>query len=226
MLIHGHYWGLESYRDKVNYFCSFIHEFSPLRPTSGKKSHSILRINGKDARVCKDFFISTFDISQSTATTFMTKKRKGPDTVADLRRKQRSSNKIPVAILRLMREHILSQTGPQGRLDQASSADGIQNVQKLYNHYHSECQVDNIKPAGLSIYCKAKAEIYKAKNQILFESPYVLNLHSGSKKKLELDESKSGAIDISSWKGLALCQIWKTHHLHFRAIEITLHLIK
>ncbi|KAK3800834.1 hypothetical protein RRG08_008589 [Elysia crispata] len=113
------------------------------KPTSGKKSHSrrhILRINGKDARVCKDFFISTFDISQSTATTFMTKKRKGPDTVADLRRKQRSSNKIPDAILRLMREHILSQTGPQGRLDQASSADGIQNVQKLYNHYHSECQ--------------------------------------------------------------------------------------
>ncbi|GFS20801.1 WS0399_0 protein [Elysia marginata] len=200
--LHRHYWTLESYKEKVNYLCSLIHEFSPLRPISGKKSYSrrfMLKIKQKDERVCKDFFISTFDISQSTVKTFMAKRRKGPDAVADLRGKQKSSNKMPDSVVRLLREHALSQIGPKGGLLQLSPGDQVQNVQKLYNHYLAECEADNTKPASISQYRRVVAEIYKGKSSaVLFELPEEQDLPSSCKKKQKLPVSNIQSDSILS----------------------------
>ena len=196
----GHYWGLETYKDKVNYLCSFIHEFSPLRPMSGRRSYSrryTLNVNGKDERVCKDFFLSTFDISQSTIMTFMAKKRRGPTAVADLRGKQKSSNKTPESVVRNIREHILSQTGLQGGLVRSSPPEETQNVQKLYNHYQAECQAEDIKVASISMYRKVLADMCKGKNQVFaFDLQEEWNRHPGSKTKPQL-ETSSGGVPIS-----------------------------
>ncbi|CAL1526639.1 unnamed protein product, partial [Lymnaea stagnalis] len=69
-----HYWKLENFKDKVDYIAGCVHEFAPLRPVSGRRSFSrryMLKVNGKEERVCKEFFVSTFDISESTIVTYM-----------------------------------------------------------------------------------------------------------------------------------------------------------
>ncbi|RUS76450.1 hypothetical protein EGW08_015791 [Elysia chlorotica] len=127
----------------------------------------------------------------------MAKRRKGPNTVADLRGKQRSGNRTPETTLKLIREHILSQTGPQGGVTQASPGERVLNAQKLYNHYHAECQADDIKPASISMYRKVLSQIYKDKNLVLFELPEELDLPTSSRKKPDPVEAKSGAVDHS-----------------------------
>ncbi|GFO23215.1 Ws0399_0 protein [Plakobranchus ocellatus] len=163
-----HFWNLELFRNKVDYICDLIFEFAPIRPVSGKRSFSrryTLKVKGKDERVCKDFFTSTFDISERTVVTYMAKKRRGPEAVTDLRGKQTPCNKTPDIVVRKVREHILSQTGLQGDWAFASRGEETRSVKKLYSHYQTECQTDGTKAASISVYRKVYSDLYKSCSQ-------------------------------------------------------------
>lgn len=166
------YWSLDTFKEKVNFISSCVHEFTPIRPVSGRRAYSrryMLKINGKEERVCKEFFVTTFDISESTIVTYMSKKRKGPEAIADMRGKQTPSNKTPQTTVRLIREHILAQIGLHGEFTRSSN-DDMRNVKRLYKNYQSECEGDGIKPASISVYRKVFTEMHKDKT----DSPVAL----------------------------------------------------
>ncbi|XP_059179519.1 uncharacterized protein LOC131958471 [Physella acuta] len=166
------YWSLDTFKEKVNFISSCVHEFTPLRPVSGRRAYSrryMLKNNGKEERVCKEFFVTTFDISESTIVTYMSKKRKGPEAIADMRGKQTPSNKTPQTTVRLIREHILAQIGLHGEFTRSPN-DDMRNVKRLYKNYQSECEGDGIKPASISVYRKVFTEMHKDKT----DSPVVL----------------------------------------------------
>lgn len=189
-----HYWELETFKEKVDYIAGCVHEFAPLRPVSGRRAYSrryMLKVGGKDERVCKEFFVNTFDISESTIVTYMGKKRKGPDAVADLRGKQTPSNKTPDSTVRLIREHILSQIGLQGELTRSPSED-MKNVKRLYQHYQSECEVDKMKPASISVYRKVYSDMHKDQNDTPVEiPPDVMNQSNKTKQLASLEKEDS-----------------------------------
>ncbi|XP_005092260.1 uncharacterized protein LOC101854391 isoform X2 [Aplysia californica] len=191
------YWNLESYKEKVEFISGCVHEFTPLRPVSGRRAYSrryMLKVRGKDERVCKEFFVSTFDISESTIVTYMSKKRKGPDAIADLRGKQTPSNKTSSEVVRTIREHILSQIGLQGELSRTPSEDA-KNVKKLYAHFHAECEADGKKPASISVYRKVYSDMHMGKTDPPVEIPPedILLLSNNKKKTKPTKEDNSSS---------------------------------
>ncbi|CAG5127483.1 unnamed protein product [Candidula unifasciata] len=195
------YWELETFKEKVDYIAGCVNEFAPLRPVSGRRAYSrryTLKVGGKDERVCKEFFVNTFDISESTIVTYMGKKRKGPDAVADLRGKQTPSNKTPESTVRLIREHILSQTGLQGQLTRSPSED-VKNVKRLYQHYQGECEMDRIRPASISVYRKVYSDMHKDHNDTPVAIPPDV-LTQSKKSKQQTCVGKEDSFVSSSFK--------------------------
>lgn len=182
MNLFNHFYGMGSFQIQNAYLCGLCKQCTPkarrVRDGSrGMKSTSIsyhLQLVDKNLKVCKQYFLKTFQISDGRCFRALKKVRVGCEPGSDLRGKQPSVNKVDDARLQIVRDHIESFPAYQSHYTRAHNPNRkflseFLNIRALYNLYKDHC--DNINAVAVS----------ESKYRHIFNYEYNLHFHAPHK---------------------------------------------
>lgn len=150
--IHVKYWNLESFEERVAYFVKNVASFEPKRRRQGESRRAFSRTYSFDGvRVCKNFFLSTLDIGDSTVTTSLDKNRKGVEAIVDMRGKSTPKNKTPEETIQQICEFFIYLTGLRPHEDNSDKCLKY-DITHLYAIYKYDSEVKGTHTAGISVF--------------------------------------------------------------------------
>jgi hypothetical protein len=180
------YWALDDV-DKKRYFlsnlmkpivnekkCRRLDSAGNIKEPRKDNNAFYLTVEKEDRRVCKVFFINTFDVSDKVIRTVVKKKTDLPSGLAilpDLRGKHKNQVKLPQnernrilsfinSIPRIPSHYLRAQT-------KREFIDGSKSVSELHRDYVKACKAENIKEASYSTFY----HIFKTEFNISFFTP-------------------------------------------------------
>lgn len=182
--IHTMFWdGSKDMNHKRQYVASHV----KVVPISRKRSRTGARkdarshtrfyyfeINEKTERVCKTFFHSTLDISQTFVTTALNKKEAGGIIAADERGKHKHHSKVPEFVRQGVRDHIMKFPIEESHYSRERSSRKFLgshlNISKMYRMYKAECEENNLEDTHIAkdwLY----ADIFNKEFNLSFKPP-------------------------------------------------------
>lgn len=142
----------------------------------GNKKVSIsyhLQLADRNQKVCKLFFLKTFQISDGRCFRALKKIRDGCEPGSDLRGKQPSVNKVDEARLQIVKNHIESFPAYQSHYTRAHNPNRKYlsedlNIRLMYNLYKEHCELINAIPVSESKY----RHVFNFEYNLHFHSPH------------------------------------------------------
>lgn len=206
-----HFYSIGSFQVQNAYICGLCKQSTPkahrVRDGSrGMKSSTVsyhLQLSDKNLKVCKQYFLKTFQISDGRCFRALRKIRDGCEPGSDLRGVQPSVNKIDDARIQIVRNHIESFPAYQSHYTRAHNPDRkylseFLNIRTLFNLYKEHCNNINAIPVSESKY----RYIFNYEYNLHFHAPHkdtcakcdILGLKIAAcedlQKKQELETSK------------------------------------
>lgn len=116
-----------------------------------------IQLPDRSLKVCKQYFLKTFQISDGRCFRALKKVRNGQEPGSDLRGKQPPPNKINEACLQIVRDHIENFPAYQSHYTRAHNPNRKYlsehlNIRLMYNLYKEHCTNINTNPVSESKY--------------------------------------------------------------------------
>ena len=158
------FWKMGEFSAQNAFICGLVKQNSIKRSrsrnaTRNRKSASneyFVNINNISQKVCKQYFLQTFQISNGRLERALQRARVSSPG-EDLRGKHTPVNKTPEQQMQNVREHISSFPAYQSHYTRSHNPnrkylDSSLNVRLMYNLYKENCSSDNISPVSEAIY--------------------------------------------------------------------------
>lgn len=132
-----------------------------------------VQLADRNRKVCKQYFLKTFQISDGRCFRALKKIRDGREPGSDLRGKQPSVNKLDEARLQIVREHIEKFPAYQSHYTRSHNPNRkylseYLNIRLMYNLYKEHCTNINTNPVSESKY----RHIFNFEYNLHFHSPH------------------------------------------------------
>lgn len=213
------FWKLGSFSCQNIFLCGLIKQMSPKlrRPKDGsrlQKSTSnqfYIQVDGSSVKVCKRYFLQTFQISDGRMTRAIKKLKIGDQPGSDKRGSGIPVNKISDERINVVRKHISSFPSYQSHYTRAENPNRKYlapdlNVRLMYNLYREYCKEENILPVEEPIYRRS------------FNNDFNLHFHVPRKDtclKCDMHKMKMSTLEDENEKKILEIQ----HELHLRKAE-------
>ncbi|XP_063218744.1 uncharacterized protein LOC134529006 [Bacillus rossius redtenbacheri] len=176
------FWNIGVFSCQNAFLCGLIKQEKPKvrRPRDNSRQAKIainqyyIPIGGNSVKVCKKYFLDTFQISDGRMTRAMKKVQTGEQPGADKRGSGTPANKIPEDKINKIREHISNFPMYQSHYTRAHNPNrkylsSNLNIRLMYNLYQEDCKNKAIIPVKEAIYRRT------------FNSDFNLHFHVPSK---------------------------------------------
>lgn len=144
------FWSLKSKELQTSFISSCVDKQEPVQHTCSVKTKTSTIICLRGHRVCKQFFLSTLDISNKRFTNILHEKNKtiAKDSVEVISPTNKEDDKA-TNLVRLHIETFLPETNTDIKF-----MDRNLSIKKMYKLYEEKCKIENVKPVGEFLYWK------------------------------------------------------------------------
>ena len=172
------YWALEDYNRKKDFILGSVKTFEPKqrRTASSKQrkaSHAYFFVsNGKEIRVCKNFFLSTLCVSNNTVLgAFAGRSEHNSFISKDMRGRHEPKHKLSRERYQFIKDHIESFPVIESHYCRADTKmeylePGL-NIVKMHELYKEKCQLNQLPP----VKCQTYRKIFCTEYNIGFHKP-------------------------------------------------------
>ncbi|XP_046684566.1 uncharacterized protein LOC124370321 [Homalodisca vitripennis] len=161
------FYDMASFQAQNAYICGLCQQSTPITHrirdgSRGIKNRTVryhLQLPTKNVKVCKQYFLGTFQISNGRASRALKKVTDGKEPGSDLRGKQVSVNKTDEGRLKILRDHISSFPSYESHYTRSHNPNRKYlpeslNIREMYNLYKNHCYTLNTQPLSESMYRK------------------------------------------------------------------------
>lgn len=216
------FWKIGTFSAQNAFLCGLIKQQVPVRhrPRCNSRSQksttnifNVILIDGKSVKVCKKYFLDTFQISDGRMTRALKVVKEGEAPGTDKRGKRVPTNKIPEEQMAAVRQHISSFPAYESHYTRVHNphrkflSENL-NIRIMYNLYKSYCLGQNLNPVKEPIYRRT----FNTEFNLHFHSP-----HKDTCTKCDIYKNKVDNIvdlDVEQKRALEM-----QHELHLRKAE-------
>lgn len=214
------FWEIGSFSTQNSFLCGLVKQQAPERrrprqggqlPRSVVNHFHVIQTDGTSIRVCKKYFLDTYQVSDGRITRSLKKVKSGESPGNDKRGKRVPVNKLSEELMAGVRQHISSFPAYESHYTRAHNpnrkylAENL-NIRLMYNLYKDYCLQQGKEPVKEAIYRRT------------FNTEYNLHFHAPHKDTCVKCDVYKNKIDIINYEEEKR-KLEIEHTLHLRKAE-------